>query len=112
MYGKYFEKINWNDFQEKPNLIISRHNIEHILDTHNYFEILLKNIEEHSIIGGLGGAVAEILAETDRLRGKRFRRIGIPDKFADQYGSQKSLMESFGISAENLEDTIQSMFSN
>jgi len=68
-------------------------------------------IEEHYIIGGLGSAVAEIIAETDHLRGKRFRRIGVPDKFAAQYGSQKSLMEMFGVSVKNLEHTIMSMLS-
>ena len=68
-------------------------------------------IEEHYIIGGLGSAVAETLAEADHLRSLRFRRIGIPDKFADQYGSQKSLMEMFGVSVKNLEYTIMSMLS-
>ena len=38
-------------------------------------------IEEHNIIGGLGGAVAEVLAETGFDPVKRFKRIGIPDIF-------------------------------
>jgi len=50
VHGKYVEKINWNDFQEKPNLIISRHNIEHIIDTRNYFEILRKNIDDSTLL--------------------------------------------------------------
>src|SRR4051812_4459756 len=36
-------------------------------------------IEENTIIGGLGGAVAEAIAEADFNTVKRFRRIGIPD---------------------------------
>jgi transketolase len=45
-------------------------------------------VEEHTITGGLGSAVAEVLAEADFSTVKRFRRIGIPDVFPDQYGSQ------------------------
>jgi transketolase len=37
-------------------------------------------VEEHSINGGLGGAVAEYLLEAG-FDGK-FKRIGLPDKFA------------------------------
>lgn len=59
-------------------------------------------VEEHTIVGGLGSAVAEILAETDFDGPKRFRRIGIPDAFADKYGSQASLMARYGITAEGV----------
>ena len=51
------------------------------------------------VIGGLGSAVAELIAEADFPGPKRFRRIGIPDVFPDQYGSQASLMERYEISA-------------
>lgn len=66
-------------------------------------------IEEHSIIGGLGGSVAEILAEADFLTPKRFRRIGIPDLFPDDYGSQASLMNKYGITTANLTTTVKSL---
>ncbi len=59
-------------------------------------------IEEHTLIGGLGSAVAEIIAETDFNSSKRFKRIGIPDVFPDEYGSQASLMEKYSISTEQL----------
>lgn len=55
-------------------------------------------VEEHSLIGGMGSAVAEVIAEANFDEVKRFRRIGIPDAFAEEYGSQSSLMESCGIS--------------
>jgi transketolase len=57
-------------------------------------------VEEHVITGGLGSAVAELLAESAFDRPKRFKRIGIPDVFADRYGSQDSLLERFGITTE------------
>lgn len=37
-------------------------------------------VEDHTIIGGLGGAVAEVLAENGA--GCKFRRLGIKDKFS------------------------------
>ena len=55
-------------------------------------------IEEHSIVGGLGSAIAEIIAESGQ--GKKFKRIGVNDQFADHYGSQKELLKRFDISSE------------
>ena len=66
-------------------------------------------IEEHTIIGGLGGAVAEIIAEANFNPSKRFKRIGIPDVFADEYGSQASLMKRFNITADQLIVTIKQL---
>src|SRR5205807_4325163 len=60
------------------------------------------SVEEHSIIGGLGSAIAEILAETDFESPKRFRRIGLPDVFPDQYGSQASLLKRYDVTAEHI----------
>lgn len=59
-------------------------------------------VEEHTLIGGLGSAVAEIVAEANFNPAKRFKRIGIPDVFPDEYGSQASLMEKYAITTENL----------
>ena len=59
-------------------------------------------VEEHTIIGGLGSAVAEVIAEANFAQPKRFKRLGIPDVFPDQYGSQDSLMERYSITAQEL----------
>ncbi len=56
-------------------------------------------VEEHTILGGLGGAVAEVLAEAGFERPKRFRRIGIPDVFPHGYGSQATQMDQYCITA-------------
>lgn len=66
-------------------------------------------LEEHSILGGLGSAVAEIIAEANFTIPKKFKRIGIPDVFPDDYGSQKDLMEKYMISQENTVSTIKSL---
>jgi len=63
-------------------------------------------IEEHTLTGGLGSAVAEIIAEAGFNPAKRFKRIGIPDVFPDQYGSQASLMRRYGITASNAAETV------
>ena len=68
-------------------------------------------VEEHTIVGGLGSAVAEILAEANFSNPKRFKRIGIPDVFPDQYGSQDSLLARYDITAKNIFETIQQLLS-
>jgi transketolase len=57
-------------------------------------------IEEHSIIGGLGAATAEVLAEMDDR--PRFRRIGLASEFAETVGSQAFLLKRAGLSVPAL----------
>jgi len=64
-------------------------------------------IEEHSVIGGLGSAVAEVIAEANFSPAKYFKRIGIPDAFPDEYGSQDSLMARYDITAEMIISVIK-----
>ncbi|MBM4442379.1 MAG: transketolase [Candidatus Rokubacteria bacterium] len=59
-------------------------------------------VEEHTLMGGLGSAVAELIAEAGFDPGKRFARLGIPDVFAKEYGSQASLMDRYGINAAGI----------
>lgn len=54
--------------------------------------------EEHSIIGGLGGAVAEALAENCPVP---LKRVGVDDKFGTS-GDADRLMELYGLTAENI----------
>ena len=70
---------------------------------------VIVTIEEHTVIGGLGSAVAEIIAEANFPTVKSFNRIGIPNVFADRYGTQSSLMEGFGITTQNLVSTIKNL---
>jgi transketolase len=63
-------------------------------------------IEEHSHIGGLGGAVAEILAEDahDKIR---FRRIALPSEFSKHVGDQEFLRHVHGLTKDGIvENTI------
>lgn len=56
----------------------------------------LVTIEEHSLIGGLGSAVAELLADA-RLAGVRLKRIGVPSTCEYSVGGHESLRERFGL---------------
>ncbi|MBU1692844.1 MAG: transketolase [Verrucomicrobia bacterium] len=56
--------------------------------------------EEHTIIGGLGSAVAETLLEAGVS--KAFKRIGFPDVFTEELGSQNDIMGKYGISVDGL----------
>ena len=57
-------------------------------------------IEEHSVIGGLGSAVAETLAELG-LQAK-LKIIGIPDTFSKYVGDEEFLKEKYGITVQNI----------
>ena len=61
--------------------------------------------EEHSIIGGLGEAVAAVLAEKLPTIVKR---IGVNDEFGHS-GPAGALLKQFGLSAENIVKTAKSM---
>lgn len=63
-------------------------------------------LEEESVIGGLGGAVAEYLAEHRELN-CRFKRLGIPDTYGEAAGSQQWLQKQYGIDASAAADTIR-----
>jgi transketolase len=59
-------------------------------------------VEEHIVNGGLGSAVLESCSELRPELLPKISRIGIPDKFATEYGSQNSLLKHWGITADNL----------
>ena len=57
--------------------------------------------EEHSIIGGLGGAVAEFLAENHPTP---IKRVGVRDRFGTS-GKAEELIKYFGLTPEDLADS-------
>jgi transketolase len=59
-------------------------------------------VEEHIVNGGLGSAVLESCSELRPELLPKVSRIGIPDKFATEYGSQNSLLKHWGITSETL----------
>ncbi len=61
-------------------------------------------IEEHSIIGGLGSAVAEVLAENSS--NVIFKRIGVPDAFTKVIGYQEYMRKANKLAVEDITKTI------
>lgn len=64
---------------------------------------LVFTAEDHNIIGGLGSAVAEVLAENYPAK---LIRIGLPDVFGES-GTPEALYKKFGFDAEGLSRTIE-----
>lgn len=62
-------------------------------------------VEEHSIIGGLGSAIAEIISE-ETSKKIRFKRFGVHDKYLHEIGSQQYLRDRHGISAQKIAASI------
>jgi transketolase len=58
-------------------------------------------VEEHTIIGGLGGAVAEAISETCPVP---LRRLGLSDCFAET-GPYDSILDRYGMSVERIIST-------
>ena len=62
-------------------------------------------VEEHSVIGGLGSAVADVIAGTN---GAKFAKVGVQDRFG-QSGSPAALFEEYGLTAENIVATAKAL---
>ena len=63
----------------------------------------LLTVEDHSIIGGLGSAVSEVLCEEYP---KKLVRIGIQDTFGKS-GKCEELLEYFGLTSEKIANVIE-----
>ena len=57
-------------------------------------------VEEHTRIGGLGSAVLEFCSDEMPEQAVKVSRIGIPDHFADQYGTQDTLLAHWGLTVD------------
>ena len=68
--------------------------IEIITDLINQ-DIPIITLEEHSIIGGLGTAVAEVISESNKKI--KFKRIGLPDEYSRYIGNQFYLREKYNL---------------
>ena len=59
-------------------------------------------VEEHTVLGGLGGAVAEVLGE---LRPTQLNRIGLQDTYV-QSGPNDALLDIYGLSAARVAEQV------
>ena len=70
---------------------------------------VVATVEEHSILGGLGGSIAEWLSEQDG-NGARLVRFGTRDEFLHQTTEQHSAREHFGLTADNIAEKIKAIW--
>lgn len=64
---------------------------------------LIVTVEEHSVIGGLGSAVSEVLSEKHPVT---VRRMGVKDTFG-RSGKPEELLEFYGLTPDNIVNTIK-----
>lgn len=62
-------------------------------------------LEEHSVIGGLGDAVARVLIENQCS--SRLKKFGVRDEFAPVTGTREYLDDFFGLSTEKIVESIK-----
>ncbi len=65
---------------------------------------LIVTCEEHNVLGGFGGAVAEVMAE--HPTGAKLMRIGMNDQYCVKVGNQKYLRNEYGMSGEKIAERI------
>ncbi len=68
----------------------------------------LVTLEEHSVLGGLGAAVAEITSEHEPVR---VLRIGVPDRFSERCGTHAYLLREHGLDTDSIQAKVK-QFSN
>ncbi|NIA06085.1 MAG: transketolase family protein [Actinobacteria bacterium] len=61
-------------------------------------------VEEHSIIGGLGGAVAELLSEGPCVP---LERVGIRDTFTESGTTYEALIEKYGLAPSDIIEAVE-----
>ena len=78
--------------------------VDCLQDSFKRFKVVA-TIEEHSLIGGFGSAVAEWVIDNG-IRPKSFIRVGTPDKFFKLSGEQEFAREKLGLTGHQIADRI------
>lgn len=65
---------------------------------------LIVTCEEHNVLGGFGGAAAEVMAENPARA--KLMRIGMNDQYCVKVGNQKYLRNEYGMSGEKIAEKI------
>ena len=62
--------------------------------------------EEHSVFGGLGDAICAVLGSTEP---KKYRRVGVNDKFGTSAENYEVLLEEYGLSVAAVESAVSEL---
>lgn len=76
-----------------------------IQKTAEKYEVIV-TCEEHNILGGLGGAVAEVISEMPQ-KAARLLYIGLKDEYSVTVGDQKYLRRQYGMDGRSIAKRIQ-----
>lgn len=68
---------------------------------------LVVTVEEHIRSGGFGSAVLETLADHAVGALPKVLRLGLPDAFPKEYGSQETMFETFGLKPQQIAQSIR-----
>lgn len=79
---------------------------EALLDLASQVEAIV-TIEEHTLVGGLGSAVRDLLCDRLVAAAPPVLRLGIPDTFPDKYGTQDDLLAYYGLQPDALAHSIR-----
>ena len=63
-------------------------------------------VEEHTLVGGLGSAVGEIMIDSLPGSAPPLLRLGLPDRFPAHYGTQDDLLADAGLTPEAIADSV------
>lgn len=67
----------------------------------------LVTLEEHSVLGGLGAAIAEITSEHEPVR---LLRIGVPDRFSAHCGTYDYLLREHGLNLNAVRERVSAFY--
>lgn len=79
-----------------------------LAEAFNMFSVVA-TVEEHSILGGLGGSVAEWLSDQPAPHA-RLVRFGTRDEFLHQTCEQESARKIFGLTAEDISARLKALW--
>ena len=98
--------------EERPKAVVQIvHGIAEHIGRYDHFARFLNQhgyivtAEDHFVTGGLGSAVAEVIAGKP---GAGFARVGVEDRFG-QSGSPAKLYEEYGLTAENIAAKVKAL---
>lgn len=64
-------------------------------------------LEEHTLVGGLGSAVNDLLNDRLGAGAPPVLRLGIPDRFPDKYGTQDELLGYYGLQPDSIAQSVR-----
>jgi len=88
-------------FRVKP---LDRDSLLNVIRSHR----AIASVEEHTLLGGVGSAVCELL--TDASVFSPLLRVGLPDEYCHRYGNREWLHRYYGLDVNGLTTRIASWF--